>query len=72
MSGGMASGGEGGIIQIMAASGAKASYAPGDRDYIAASGFAPNYLSLFADSGRLTVAAYDSEHKVVDSVELLR
>jgi len=61
----MASDGSG-VVQIMAASGGKASYAPGERDYIAVGSTAPNYVLLEADSQSLIVTAYDGEHKVID------
>jgi len=55
-----------GIVQLMAATGYKSSYAIGERDYIAAALPAPNYLLLSADGERITATAYDSEHKAID------
>ena len=61
-----------GIVQIMAASGDKASYAAGERDYAAASGAAPNYLMLSAHENWLTVTALDGGHTEIDSYTLSR
>jgi len=66
MRGGVASGDGRGIVQVMAATGGKASYASGDRDYIAASHTGPNYLFVAADQERLMVTAYDGEHREID------
>ena len=67
---GTASVDNGGIIQIMAASGGKEDYPIGGSEYVAYSGQAPNYLSVVADSGRLAVTAYDGDHTAFDSVTL--
>ena len=70
MSGEAASSGVSGIIQIMAASGDKATYSAGERDYVVAGDSAPNYLSVLANSEILTVTAYNAEHRVIDSVTM--
>lgn len=72
MSGDAASSDESGIIQIMAASGDKASYIPGEHDYIAACAPAPNYLSVFADHEQLIITAYDGEHCIIDETVIRR
>ena len=59
-----------GIIQIMAASGGKASYPAGAADYIAAGDSAPNYISLAASCDSITVTAYSGMHIEIDSVTL--
>jgi 3',5'-cyclic AMP phosphodiesterase CpdA len=61
-----------GIIQIMAASGAKESYIAANRDYLAALAPAPNYLLLQADSAALTVTAYDERGEAFDICVLAR
>lgn len=63
---------DGGLIQIMAASGAKESYTAANRDYIAVSAAAPNYLLLTADDKTLTVTAYDENHEAIDVCTLTR
>ena len=55
-----------GIVQIMAASGDKVTYAQAERSYIAAGASAPNYLVLRADSESLCITAFDSEHAIID------
>jgi len=55
-----------GIVQVIAASGDKASYAAGERDYGAVTDIAPNYLLLTADAGSLTITAFDGKHRVID------
>jgi 3',5'-cyclic AMP phosphodiesterase CpdA len=55
-----------GIVQIMAASGDKASYAVGERDFLAAGAAAPNYALLIADESSLRITAYDGENRVID------
>ena len=50
-----------GIIQIMAASGAKESYVVGNRGYVVLINPGPNYLLLTADDTEISIAAYD-EH----------
>ena len=59
-----------GIVQIMAASGAKATYKAGERDYIAASHETKNYLLLTANESELAVIAYDSSGVEIDSLTL--
>jgi len=59
-----------GIVQIMAASGDKASYQLGERDFLANSESAPNYLRLIAESDKLTVTAFDGEHRVFDTFQI--
>ena len=59
-----------GIVQIMAASGAKASYAAGERNYITASRESPNYLSLTATESELAIITYDSNGSEIDSLTL--
>ena len=59
-----------GIVQIMAASGDKATYVIGESGYIAAVAPAPNYLRIAADSSSLEVTAYDSDGNVVDQVSI--
>jgi len=56
-----------GIVQIMAASGDKHSYSITERDFIAASAQAPNYLLLTADENSLNIIAYDNTHTEIDS-----
>ena len=68
MSGGAVADDGRGITQIMAASGDKATYAPGKRDYIEKSAPAPNYLLLKADDQSLTVTAFDGEGSVIDQL----
>ena len=59
-----------GIVQIMAASGDKASYTIGERDFVAASGTAPNYLLVNVDESELIIKAYNSEHLEIDEVRI--
>ena len=66
MRGDAASGSGSGIVQVMAASGAKAPYPVGERDFIAVNDIAPNYLILTADGDSLSITALDGEHKVID------
>ena len=61
-----------GIIQTMAASGDKASYAMGERDYISASAQAPNYVLLTADSDTLVITAYDGDGSIIDEITIFR
>jgi hypothetical protein len=56
-----------GIVQIMAASGAKEPYTLGNADYVAVSAAPPNYLLLRADSDRLTVTAYNGQNEAFDT-----
>ena len=62
----------GGIIQIMAASGAKVSYVTGGNDHVAVSSPAPNYLLLQADEQKLTVTACNEHHEAFDTCTLTR
>jgi len=57
-----------GIVQIMAASGDKASYTMGERAFVVISGEAPNYLLLSADAAGLVITAYDGQHQEIDRV----
>jgi hypothetical protein len=59
-----------GVIQVMVASGDKASYTMGERDFIVASDIAPNYLLLTADRDKLAVMAYNGGHMLIDSFEM--
>ena len=61
-----------GIVQIMAASGDKASYTMGERDFIAADHAAPNYLLISADSASISITAYDGEHRMIDQFAIQR
>ena len=54
------------IVQIMAASGDKATYTITESDYIEASASAPNYVLLKADEQSLDAVAYDREGSVID------
>ena len=72
MRGGAAAADGRGIVQIMAASGDKPSYAAGERDFIAASFIAPNYLMLVADVERLSITAFNGEHEVIDKLTIQR
>ena len=57
-----------GIVQIMAASGDKATYAQGERSFITLSASAPNYIMLRADSEGLYITAFDGEHTIIDEL----
>jgi len=57
----------GGIVQIMAASGAKESYKPGNMDYIVTAAEAPNYLIIEAGVKTMEITAFDSTGKSFDS-----
>ncbi|MCL1827881.1 MAG: metallophosphoesterase [Oscillospiraceae bacterium] len=61
-----------GIIQIMAASGAKESYAAAERDYITSLGDAPNYLSVTASARELRVTACNGNHEPFDKTVIMR
>ena len=67
MSGDGASADGTGIVQLMAASGAKQSYILGDTAYVAADAQAPVYLRVEADESALTVVAYDESHSPIDT-----
>ena len=70
MHGDSAAEGKQGIVQIMAASGDKATYAVAGFGYIASSVPAPNYLLLTVDGENLTVTAFDGEGRVIDQVAI--
>jgi len=61
---------ENGLIQIMAASGGKGSYRPGDMEYVVAAAEAPNYLIVEAGAKTLEVTAFDSAGKPFDNVQI--
>jgi len=61
---------EEGLVQIMAASGAKASYIAGDMDYIAEAAGAPNYIIAESGAGIMKITAYDGEGKAFDSLQI--
>ena len=61
-----------GIVQVMAASGDKATYTMNDSDFVAAGAPASNYLLLEADSESLSITAFDGEGKVVDQYTIER
>ena len=63
---------DGGLIQIMAASGAKESYSIVDGAQVALSADAPNYLLLTADSAALTITAYNGINEAFDTYALKR
>jgi hypothetical protein len=55
-----------GIVQVIVASGDKATYTIGEREYVAVSDAAPNYVLLIADSESLVITAFDGEHGMLD------
>ena len=55
-----------GIVQVMAASGDKATYTIGERDYVIADDVAPNYLVLNIDADSITITAFDGYHMEID------
>ena len=57
-----------GIIQIMVASGDKASYAAAERDYLAAESATPCYLMITIDKDSLSVTAYDAVQAIDEFV----
>ena len=59
--------GDVGIVQIMAASGCKESYAPGPFDYMATVSDAPNYVLLKADESSLRITAYNRVGERIDA-----
>ncbi|MCL1816064.1 MAG: metallophosphoesterase [Clostridiales bacterium] len=63
---------DGGIIQIMVASGAKESYVAGQPDYLAISAPAPNYLLLTTDWRELSITAYNEHGEIIDKYTLTR
>jgi len=63
---------ENGIIQIMTASGAKDSYSPADKEYIARTAETPVYLIIEAGIKTLIVTAYDSAGEQFDNVQITK
>ena len=63
---------ENGIMQIMTASGAKESYSPSNREYIAKTSETPVYLIIEAGVKTLTVTAFDSAGKQFDTVQIIK
>jgi len=61
-----------GIVQIIAASGDKASYTVGERDFVAVTDIAPNYLLLVADDKSLTITAFNGDHKTIDELSIAK
>ena len=61
-----------GIVQVMAASGDKPTYAMGDWDYVAATAPAPNFALLSADSESLRLTAFDAENSVIDEITIVK
>jgi 3',5'-cyclic AMP phosphodiesterase CpdA len=59
-----------GIVQIMAASGDKASYALSESGYIVASASAPCYLHLLADGETITITSFNAGHEEIDSITI--
>ncbi|MCL1805700.1 MAG: metallophosphoesterase [Clostridiales bacterium] len=59
------------FVQLMAASGGKASYTHDDRPYLARTAEAPNYLALLAEGDSLSVTAYSADGGVIDSFTLI-
>ena len=59
--------GDKGIVQIMAASGGKESYARGPFDYMATVSDAPNYVLLNADESSLRITAYNGAGERIDA-----
>ena len=59
-----------GIVQMMAASGDKSSYTVADRDFIAVSAEAPNYLLLTVNESSINIKAYDGNQKEIDSYRI--
>ena len=56
------------IVQIMAASGDKATYAPGEQEYITATAAAPNYVYIEGGSKSLVITAYNGESVLIDEL----
>jgi len=61
-----------GVIHVMAASGDKASYTPEDRPYLAVTAPAPNYVLITAQSGELSLTAYDANDDIVDTFSITK
>ena len=64
--------GNNGLIQIMAASGAKESYRTGNNDNFEVIAPAPNYLIIEAWTEALEITAYDGNGETLDNVRILR
>jgi len=60
-----------GPVQIMAATGDKASYLPDNYDYIAMTAHAPNYIKVSANAETLEITAFNLAGEVIDSFTLL-
>ena len=68
MKGKTSAGEDGGIVQIMAASGDKQSYVTGENtDFIAVDAQSPNYLLISADNVAFKVTAYGEDQQPFDS-----
>jgi len=61
-----------GIVQVMAASGDKATYPAGDKEYIAVSAAAPNYLLITVANDTLNMTALSEDNEVIDTYMLTR
>ena len=57
-----------GIVQIMAASGDKATYASSEQEFISVTAEAPNYVYIEADSNSLVITACNGENVVIDEL----
>ena len=66
----VATAGDDGIVQIMAATGGKQSYTVGENAAVASAAPAPNYLHLEADEQCLTITAYDESHGLIDMFKM--
>ena len=58
----------GGIVQVIAASGGKASYTIGERGFIAVSDMAPNYLLVEVATDSVAITAFDRAHNIIDQI----
>ena len=72
MSGGKTAPEHSGIVQVMAASGGKDTYAAADREYISVIADAPNYLHIIADEDSLTITARRADGEPFDTLILDR
>ena len=63
---------ENGIIQIMTASGAKASYSPGEHGYIETIAETPVYLIVEVGTDLLNITAYNDAGEPFDNVQISR
>jgi len=61
---------ENGIIQIMTASGAKGSYSPGDKEYIAQISETSAYLIINAGADELNITAFNYAGEPFDNVQI--